>query len=60
MASLTAMAADAAATHIALWPQPWPGAPSTTGSCFATRPFCEIMGSASNSPSRPMTGLPEP
>ena len=31
MASLTAMAAAAAAVPMVLWPQPWPGAPSTIG-----------------------------
>ena len=31
IASFTAIAAAAAAVHIVLWPQPWPGAPSTSG-----------------------------
>jgi len=60
MASLTAIAAAAAAVPMALCPQPWPGAPATIGSCFGTRPFWESVGRASNSPRMPMTGFPEP
>ena len=39
IASLTAMAAAAAAVHIVLWPQPWPGAPSTSGSWVGNAAF---------------------
>ena len=43
-----------------LWPSPWPGAPSITGSCHATPGFCEVWGRSSMSEPSEMTGLPSP
>ena len=43
-----------------LWPSPWPGAPSISGSCYATPGFCEACGMSSISEPSEITGLPEP
>ena len=58
--SLTATAAASAPVPSRLWPQPWPGAFSSIGWRAAVCASCESPGSASNSPTMPITGLPEP
>ena len=43
-----------------LCPSPWPGAPSTRGSCRGTPGFWLVCGRPSMSEPRAMTGLPDP
>ncbi len=43
-----------------LWPSPWPGAPSTIGSWYATPGFWLAFGMPSMSLPKAITGLPEP
>ena len=43
-----------------LCPSPWPGAPGTRGSRYATPGFCDDCGMPSTSVPRAMTGEPEP
>ena len=58
--SFTATAAASAPVPSRLWPQPWPGAFSSIAWRCAVCASCDNPGSASNSPTMPMTGLPEP
>ena len=54
------MALNAAAVPSRLWPQPWPGAPSWTGSGWETSHFWERPGRQAYSALMPMTGRPVP
>src|SRR5438034_950198 len=49
MIFFTAMAAVMLTAWPELWPSPWPGAPSTSGTCQATPGFCEALGMPSMS-----------
>ena len=61
--SITFLSASAATMFTAcpeLWPSPWPGAPSTSGSCHATPGFWLAFGIPSTSLPNASTGSPEP
>ena len=60
MIFFTAMAAVMLTAWPELWPSPWPGAPSTSGTCQATPGFCEALGMPSMSLPSEITGLPVP
>ena len=60
MIFLTASAAVMFSGMPELWPSPWPGAPSISGSWYATPGFCDACGMPSMSEPSAMTGLPDP
>ena len=60
MIFLSTMAAVMFTAWPELCPSPWPGAPSTSGSRYATPGFCDDCGMPSMSDPSAMTGLPLP